>query len=120
MPNSVRMAKINAQIQRDLSSIISDLNNPELENMIISVSRVETSNDLYVSKVYLSILGSSQTKDRVMAIINNAKNYIRRELAHTTILRTVPDLVFILDTSLEYSENINKILDNISGENNEQ
>ena len=119
MPNSVRMAKINAQIQRDLSDIISNLNNPELENSIISVLRVETSNDLYVSKVYLSILGNEQTKDRIMAIINNAKNYIRRELAHKTIIRSVPDLVFILDESLEYSENINKLIDKINGENND-
>ena len=119
MPNSVRMAKINAQIQRDLSTIISELNNPELENTIVSVLRVETSNDLFVSKVYLSILGDSQKKDRTMAIINNAKGFIRRELAHKTIIRTVPDLVFILDESLEYSENINKIIDQISGENND-
>ena len=103
MPSSVRMAKINAQIQRDLSDIINNLNNPELENSIISILRVETSADLFVSKVYLSILGNAQTKDRIMAIINNAKNFIRRELAHKTIIRSVPDLVFILDNSMEYS-----------------
>ncbi|MBQ7579423.1 MAG: 30S ribosome-binding factor RbfA [Clostridia bacterium] len=119
MPNSVRMAKIDAQIQRDISSIINGLNNPELENTIISVSRVQTSADLYVCKVYLSILGDAVKKDRIMAIINNAKNYIRRELAHKTILRTVPDLVFVLDDSLDYSENINKIIDSISGEIND-
>ena len=119
MPSNVRMAKINAQIQRDLGTIISELNNPELENAIISILRVETSNDLYVSKVYLSILGNAQTKDRIMAIINNAKGYIRRELAHKTIIRSVPDLVFILDESLEYSENINRIIDKINGENND-
>ena len=114
MPNNVRMAKINSEIQRSLSGIISELNNPELENVIISVQRVETSNDLYVSKVYISILGNTQFQDRIMAILNNAKGFIRKELAHKVILRIVPDLVFILDDSLEYSQNINRLIKQIN------
>ena len=112
MPNNVRMQKINSEIQKSLSEIISNLNNPELENLIISITRVDTSNDLYVTRAYVSILGDSNS--RVMAILSNAKGYIRRELAHKVQLRTVPDLVFVLDDSQDYSANINRLLDKIN------
>ena len=42
------------------------------------------------------------------------KGYIRRELAHKVQLRTVPDLVFVLDDSQDYSANINRLLDKIN------
>lgn len=114
MPNNVRMQKINSEIQKSLSEIISNLNNPELENLIISITRVDTSNDLYVTRAYVSILGDSNSRERVMAILSNAKGYVRRELAHKVQLRTVPDLVFVLDDSQDYSANINRLLDKIN------
>lgn len=118
MANNLRIAKINAEIQKSISSIISNrLNNPELENVLISVTNVDTAADLYVSKVYISVLGNDALKDRIMAILNNAKGFIRRELAHMVDLRTVPDLVFVLDNSQEYSENINRLIKQISKDN---
>lgn len=115
MANNVRIAKINAEIQRSVSNIINNtLNNPELENVIISVTKVDTAADLFVSKIYISVLGDNKLHERVMAILDNAKGFIRRELAHDIDLRTVPDLVFVEDNSQEYSENINRLIKQIN------
>ncbi len=115
MAKNVRLAKINSEIQKEISNIISEkLNNPELENIIITISSVDTSADLYVAKVYVSILGDKNKKDRVMAILDNAKGFIRHELANGVKLRVVPDLVFLLDNSQDYSDNINKLLKQIN------
>ena len=115
-----RMERINSELQKAIADIIANkLRNPELENIIISVTDVDTAADLSYAKVLVSVLGTGNAKDIVLAVLNNAKAFIRKELMHMVRLRTMPALDFRLDESYEKGQKIIKLIDTISGDNDE-
>lgn len=80
-------------------------------NVLVSVSGVRVSPDLSVAKAYLSIF----PPERAEAILSNIKaqsKTVRYELAQAVkqVLRKCPDLAFYLDDSLDYAENIDRLL----------
>lgn len=81
-------------------------------NVLVSVSSVRVSPDLSVAKAYLSIF----PPERAEAILSNIKaqsKTVRYELAQAVkqVLRKCPDLAFYLDDSLDYAENIDRLLE---------
>ena len=78
----------------------------------MSVSTVRVSPDLSVAKAYLSIFPSEKAPEVLTSIEASAKT-VRYELAQKVRfqLRKVPELQFFLDDSLDYIENIDKLLD---------
>jgi len=113
---SERILRVNSEIQKAISYIISnEIKNPLIKGLI-TVTKVDTTNDLDQCKVYLSIF-DEKTRDEVFAQIKHSAGFIRRELAHSVDLRKVPFLTFFLDTSYEYG---NKIEETIAKINNEK
>lgn len=107
-----RMDKIDEEIKRELSIIISqELKNPNITG-IISVTKVKTSSDLKSAKVYVSILNSKSKKNTIQGL-KNASGYIRTELARRIVLRYTPELIFEIDDSMEYGAKIENILKDI-------
>ena len=107
-----RMSKVDEEIKRELSVIISqDLKNPNITGLI-SVTKVKTSPDLKSAKVYVSIL-NSKSKKNTMQGLKNASGFIRSELARRIVLRYTPELIFEIDDSLEYGAKIDNILKEI-------
>ena len=82
-----------------------------MHGILISVSVVRVSPDLSVAKAYLSIFPSEKAADMLESIRDNAKT-IRYELASRVRyqLRKTPELMFFLDDSLDYIENIDTLL----------
>lgn len=109
---SNRIEKVNSLLKRYISEIINQkINDPRVKG-IISVSNVSTAPDLKFAKVSLSIYSTSNSNE-VLEAIKSAGGFIRKELASKVEFRCVPNLSFELDTSAEYSEKINKILNNL-------
>ena len=105
-----RQAKIARLLQKELSEIFRR-QTARMGNVLVSVSTVRVSPDLSIARVYLSIFPSERAEE----ILNNIKNQTRPcryELAQAvkTTLRKCPDLSFFLDDSLDYVENIDRIL----------
>ena len=105
-----RQAKIARLLQKELSEIFRR-QTARMGNVLVSVSTVRVSPDLSIARVYLSIFPS----ERADEILNNIKSQTRTcryELAQAvkTTLRKCPDLSFFLDDSLDYVENIDRIL----------
>ncbi len=114
MKTNNRMGRINEEIQRELSSIIEmDLKDPRLDAMI-TVLRVETTQDLKYCKIYISVLGTDEQKKEAMDGIKDATGFIRRELAHRINLRNTPELLFHLDNSTEYAIKMSKLIDEVN------
>ncbi len=105
-----RCDRLNAEFRKEIYEIISKkLKNPLITAMV-SVLRVETSRDLSHAKVYLSVFAKDKEscETTFKAISADAKK-IRYELAHSVRVRTVPELHFFLDDSMEYSDKMNKL-----------
>ena len=116
--NSIKNTRINGEVQRELSRIISrEIKDPRIAPMTSVVDAVVTS-DLKQCKAYISVLGNNEEKEETMKGLNSAVGYIRRELAHSINLRNTPELVFELDESLEYGARIDSILNDIMKDKN--
>ena len=107
---ATRQQKIERQIQKDLSDIFL-IQAKQLHGVLVSVSEVRISPDLGIAKVYLSIFPSERGAEIVEAVKINAKS-IRFELGQKVRnqLRKVPELIFFLDETIDYLENIDNLL----------
>ena len=78
---------------------------------MVTVSEVRISPDLSVAKVFVSIFPSAKAEAVMQILEENVRTY-RGELGHIVAkqLRIVPELVFYLDTSLDYAEHIDELL----------
>ena len=113
---SERILRVNSEIQKAISNIISyKIKNPHIKGLI-SVTKVDTTNDLDQCKVYISIYEEC-TRDEVFGAIQHSAGFIRRELASAVDLRKVPYLTFYLDTTSDYGQRIEHTLNKIKNEN---
>lgn len=97
-------------IQRELSEIFRR-QTAMMGNVLVSVSEVRVSPDLSIAKAYLSIFPPEKSEEIIKNIKAQSKT-VRYELAQAvkSVLRKCPDLQFYLDDSLDYIENIDRLL----------
>lgn len=111
--NSGRMNKINEELKKEISNVISvELKNPHLTGLI-TVTKVDTSPDLKIAHVYVSMIAAKSKKEN-LAILKRASGFVRSCLARKVNLRTTPEIVFVFDESLEYGAKIDSILKDIT------
>ena len=118
--NSVKNTRINSEVLRELSRIISrEIKDPRISPMTTVVA-VEVAPDLKTCKAYISVLGDEEEQADTLEGLRNAHGYIKRELAHSINLRNTPDIRFILDQSIAYGVNMSKKIDIINAELHER
>ncbi len=111
---SYRLKRIDGDLQRDLSIIISDkIKDKRLIDVPVSVTRVKATPDLKEAKVYVSIPGDEATKKEAMEALKHASGFLRTELSQLMSTYNTPALRFILDNSVEYGNKIDKILEEL-------
>lgn len=105
-----RQAKIARLIQKELSEIFRR-QTAAMGNVLVSVSTVRVSPDLSIARVYLSIFPTEKAAD-ILENIKQQSKTCRYELAQAvkSTLRKCPDLSFFIDDSLDYVENIDRLL----------
>ena len=104
-----RVDRISPEVQRAIDSIIRDeLNDPRIGGTW-SIVRCEVTRDLRYCKVRSSILDEDK-RSGMMAALKNAAGFVRRELGRRVDLRYVPEILFELDTNIEYAAKIDRIL----------
>lgn len=110
----MRILKINSEIEKAISEILTyEIKDPAITG-IISVTKVDTTNDLEYCKVYVSIFTPNGNKEEVFNQIRHSAGFIRRELCKKVDLRKVPYLTFYLDESYTYGEKIESKIDEIN------
>ena len=110
--NNTRFERINEELKKEISHIISyELKNPNVTGLI-SVTKAKITPDLKYAKIYVSILNSKNVKE-TLAGLKKSSGYIRTEIAKRINLRITPELIFELDDSIEYGAKIDSILKDI-------
>jgi ribosome-binding factor A len=109
--DSIRQNKIARLIQKDLAEIFQMESREHFRGKLISVTTVRITKDLSIARVYLSIFPSEGSAE-VMKLIKQLTPQIRGILGRKVgkQLRIVPELEFFIDDSLDYIENIDRIL----------
>lgn len=108
---TTRQAKISRLLQKELSEIFRT-QTAKTHGVIVTVSAVRVSPDLSIARGYLSIFPSDKGAE-IIDNINESAKTIRYELAQKVRfqLRKVPELQFYIDDSLDYIDNIDRLLD---------
>lgn len=107
---TTRQARIARLIQKELSEIFRQ-QTAKTHGVLVSVSQVRVSPDLSIARAYLSVFPSDKSVEMLESVNRQAKT-IRYELAQRVRyqLRKTPELTFHLDDSLDYIENIDRLL----------
>ena len=107
---SHKLGRTTEDIRRELSALLRELKDPRTQNMLLSIVRVEVTNDLSYCTVYVSAMeGLDRAKTAVQGL-KSASGFLRRELGRRLQLRHVPELIFKATDSIAYGANISRIL----------
>lgn len=111
-PRSRRIAE---QIQRELAELIRlELKDPRLGGLI-TITEVEVSTDQSHAKVFFTLLGDAEKIDETTAGLKRAAGFLRTQLAQRMQLRTVPQLDFRYDASVERGMKLTRLIDEAVG-----
>jgi len=107
-----KIERINEDIQRVLSTLLREIKDPRLKQGMVSITAVLTTGDLRYAKVFLSVYGLESEKEFKKGL-KSASGYLRRELGGILDLRYTPELIFVLDKSIERGARINTLLNDL-------
>ncbi|MBQ4463435.1 MAG: 30S ribosome-binding factor RbfA [Eubacterium sp.] len=111
--HSVKSLRINGEVQKEMSIIIRDeLKDPRIAPMT-SVTDVEVTTDLKYAKIYVSVFGDADTKEKTLQGLRSSASYARHLLAKSLNLRNTPELEYKLDESMEYGAAMSKRIDEV-------
>jgi len=127
MGRGFRQGRLGEEIRRIISEmLLREIKDPRLSGLV-SISAVEVTSDGSYATCYVLVLGSDpaqeatdEEKEQVIKAFNSAKGLIKREIGHQIKLRHVPDLIFKIDTSMEYSRHISNIIDSLGLEKEDE
>ena len=95
-----RIDRITEDIKRELIAILREVKDPRVSGML-TVVKVDVSNDLSYAKVYISALEGVETAKQAVTGLKAAQGFIRGRLGSSLHLRKTPELRFVADDSIE-------------------
>ncbi len=107
-----RPQRLALQIQEEISYILSR-HSKDRRIGFVTVTGVQLSPDLRHAKVFISVMGNEKEKKTNMEALEHAAGWIRHELGQRIRVRFLPEITFLQDTSQEYGERIDQLLDEL-------
>lgn len=112
MQPSRRPQRLALQVQHEVSLMIArDMKDRRIG--FVTVTGVELSPDLRHARIFVSLMGSEIAKKEGLEALNHAAGWIRHELGQRVRMKFLPDIVFFPDSSQDYGERIDKLIDEI-------
>lgn len=116
---SVRTTRVAEQMKKEIAAIIEhQVKDPRIG--FITITNVELSNDLRHAKIFFSSLGNEEQQKKSLEGLENAKGFIRKEVAQRIQLRYAPEILFRIDNSIEHGVKISQILSKIKSDEAEK
>ena len=115
---SNRILLINEEIQKELSSLLRTVKDPRVQDVMISITRVETTPDLRYTKVFVSFLQEDKSQE-AMKGLKSAAGYLRRQLGTNLRLRYAPEIVWALDDSITYGAKMLNLINSLGVKHDE-
>jgi ribosome-binding factor A len=105
-----RTLRIAEQIQRDLADLLRlEVKDPRIG--MVTLTGVEVTADYAHAKVYFTTLGDADQIAVASEGLNRAAGFLRHELGHRIKLRSIPQLHFIHDESVERGVRLSQLID---------
>jgi ribosome-binding factor A len=104
-----RSHRIGDQIQKEISGLLAKgLKDPRIG--FVTITSVDVTPDLHLARVYYTVMGDTKARSQTEKGLEKATPFIRRELGRKMRIRYIPDLLFVYDSTLDYSDHINRLL----------
>lgn len=115
MSSQLRIEKLQELIKQEVGKmLLYDIKDPRIG--FVTVTDVEMTGDLREAKIYVSIMGGDEKIQESLDGLKSALGFIRREIGKRIRLRFTPEISIALDTSLDYSEHIQKLLRQVNND----
>ena len=112
-----RASRVAEEIKREVGDILLHrLKDARVESIRVSVIKVEMTGDLRHATVFVSVLGEDDVKEETLKGLRSAAGFVRSEIGKSIKLRSVPEVHFKLDMSLEHGANIMALLNQLKEE----
>lgn len=97
-----RLRRVESLLQEEISYMISrqEIKDPRIDPLT-SVTHIKVSRDLGYAKVYISLFGEDEVREKSVSALNHAAGFIQKSLGKSLHLRSIPKLTFVADTSIE-------------------
>ena len=107
-----RTDRIASEIMREVERIIrEDVSDPRTQCMF-SITHVDVTRDLRYAKVYVSVY-EEEKRELMMKALKSAAGFIRHNVGRQVQLRYTPELLFELDTTIEYGVHIASLINEV-------
>ncbi len=110
-----KIERITEDIKRELTAIFRELKDPRITQTLVSIVRVEVTNDLSYCKIYISTIDGIKKAEEAVLGLKSASGYIKHELGSRLKLRHIPALIFVATDFIEYGAGITKMLNDLKG-----
>lgn len=105
-----RSDRVAEQIQRELADLLQfEVKDPRVSSMV-TVTEVEVSGDMAHAKIYYT---APQGTPELQKGLEKTAGFLRSQLAKRLLLRTVPQLHFSYDASIDRGMHIAKLIDEV-------
>ncbi|MEZ4517254.1 MAG: 30S ribosome-binding factor RbfA [Chloroflexota bacterium] len=110
--NDPKQERVAERIQLIISDLLlRQLRDPRLAG--VTVTEVNIDRELQHANVYVNALGDEERAEEVMAGLESASGFIRREVAQGLQLRSAPQIRFHWDPRLAYIEEVDDLLEHL-------
>lgn len=107
---TARHARIADQIQRELAELVRlEVRDPRVG--LVTLTGVELSRDQSHAKIFFTLLGAPSDIENAREGLQRAAGFLRSSLAHRLSTRTVPELTFVYDESVERGVRLSRLID---------
>ena len=111
MAHSRRVEKLAALLKREVSDLlVNGVRDERIHQTMITITTVEVSADLQHAKIFVSLFGEEQKKAEVLVCLEEAKGFLRRELARRLQMRRFPNVVFKIDEGMSRGSSVLDLL----------
>lgn len=104
---SLRIQKINELLKQEIGSLILKEFDFSKDTMV-TITNVDTSNDLRQTKVKVSIMPSSKA-EKILRVLNSQASNIQKLLGKKLKIKTIPKIQFQLDSSEKKASRIEQL-----------
>ncbi len=114
-----RTQRVGGQIQRELAQLIQqEIRDPRVG--MVTISDVKVTRDLAHAKVYVTFMDLAQDVSSALEGLNHAAGYLRRHLGQRMMLRIMPQLHFVHDTTVETGNRLEALIAKVAAERDPQ
>ena len=115
MAQGSRPERVADQIRKELSELVArQVHDPGIG--FLTITHVKMTPDLQHARVYYTVIGDDKARKDAQRALGRASGFLRRQIGSRVRLRTVPELTFFYDESIERQDRIERIMLDLQAE----